>query len=179
VSATGRNQSITNIFKDPCTKGKLPLVEYMCIEKPKLEDAENIRFVILKAGETGLDDFDEYGWDFFTNNTDIESVRDRLEDTKYIILCYSLNKRIVGVIAIKELTKIDQLFVLPEVRRQGIARKLWEAARDISFAKGNTGGFSVKSSTLAIPVYEKFGFTVVGKRETLNGVRYTPMELAP
>ncbi|MDP6535831.1 MAG: GNAT family N-acetyltransferase [Gammaproteobacteria bacterium] len=94
-------------------------------------------------------------------------------------LCYFDEEAIVGVIAIKELHKLDQLFVIPAKRRQGVALELWNAARSLCIERGNTGAFRVKSSSQAIPVYESFGFRVTGDRETRDGVSFTPMDLIP
>lgn len=149
----------------------------MCIRRAKLEDAAEIGSVILCAGETGKEDFDDAGWNGFVNLTGLESVRKRLQKQEYLTLCYSKNDNIVGVIAIRDLRKIDQLFVLPGMRRQGVANKLWIMAKEICLRDGNSGEFNVKSSSHAIPVYEKFGFRIIGDKVVQDGVSCTPMRL--
>jgi len=140
------------------------------------EDAEQIKSVILCAGETGREDFDDTGWAQFINLTQIEPIRDRIQNSEYLTLCYFDEEVIVGVIAIRKLQTIDQLFVIPERRRQGIAGELWNTAKAICVERGNKGPSRVKSSTQAVPVYESFGFRVAGPKETHDGVSFTQME---
>lgn len=149
----------------------------MCIRQAGIEDADQIRAVILKAGETGRCDFDEPAWSNFVNYADLALIGERLKDKKYFTLCYIFRDRVVGILTLKDLAKVDQLFVDPEMQRQGVASKLWEAAKSHSLKNGDIDKFSVKSSTQAIPFYQRIGFKVVGGREIRDGVIFTPMEL--
>jgi len=133
--------------------------------------------VILRAGETGREDFDEAGWARFIALTQIEPIRDRIQNSEYLTLCCFDEEVIVGLIAIRKPQTIDQLFVIPERRRQGIALELWNTAKAICIERGNKPPSRVKSSTQAVLVYESFGFRVTGPKETQDGVSYTVMEM--
>ena len=147
----------------------------MIIRKAQIDDAESIRNVILSAGETGREeDFDDQGWSKFITATRLEPVRSRLQNNEYLTLCYIEDGRIEGIIAIKKFEIIDQLFVLPKKRRHGVATQLWESAKKACIINGNTGLFRVKSSTLAVPVYESFGFYPTGNRNSQGGDRLSP-----
>ena len=152
-------------------------IQKMTIRFAQPEDAEQIKSVILCAGETGREDFDETGWTRFIALTQIEPIRDRVQNSEYLTLCYFNEKVIVGLIAIHKLQTIDQLFVIPEKRRQGIALELWNTAKAICIERGNKAPSRVKSSTQAVPVYESFGFRVTGPKETQDGVSFTSMEM--
>ena len=106
------------------------------------------------------------------------SIESRLQSSDYLTFCYLLDGRILGILGIFKLEKIDQLFVLPKARKTGVAAALWLHAKDKCADKGNKKRFWVKSSTLAVPVYESFGFSKIGDRTTENGISYYPMELA-
>jgi hypothetical protein len=88
-------------------------IQKMTIRFAQPEDAEQIKSVILCAGETGREDFDETGWTRFIALTQIEPIRDRIQNSEYLTLCYFNEKVIVGLIAIHKLQTIDQLFVIP------------------------------------------------------------------
>jgi GNAT superfamily N-acetyltransferase len=73
---------------------------------------------------------------------------------------------------------VRHLFVAPEFHRRGVAAALWERAKTDAIAAGNSEGFSVRSSEFAVPVYERFGFSVVGERREKDGIVFVPMRLA-
>jgi hypothetical protein len=49
--------------------------------------------------------------------------------------------------------------------------------QDHALRAGNPGVFTVNSSVVAVPVYERFGFVMAGARVEKNGGRYVPMKL--
>lgn len=81
----------------------------------------------------------------------------------------------LSIITIHECEKLDQLFVDPAYRNMKVSKQLWDVAKDLCLGKGNS--FWVKSSTMAIPVYESFGFRLKGERQQKNGITYYPMVL--
>ncbi|TAJ92687.1 MAG: GNAT family N-acetyltransferase [Gammaproteobacteria bacterium] len=107
----------------------------------------------------------------------LTAIEERILSDDYLTLCYEEEGAIVGIITILRHEKIDQLFVHPLYRRIGIAKGLWDEARRICEAGGGLGSYWVKSSSLAVPLYESFGFTHAGGRRKKNGIVYYPMEL--
>jgi len=150
----------------------------MSIRKAQVEDTTEIRDLIIKAVEPELNsDFDEEGIKLFYKPNDLPSIKSRILNIDYLTLCFIQDKKIAGLITIHANEKIDQLFVEPSYRNLKISKKLWEEAKRICFNKGNRRGYWVKSSTVAVPIYESFGFRLDGERQKKNGIIYYPMIL--
>lgn len=151
----------------------------MSIRQARLTDAHEIRSMIFDSVTPHrYSDFNEEGWNSFVKPNEIEAVEKRIASKNYLTLCYELEGKIVGIITIYQDEKIDQLFVHPDHRRIRVASKLWYAARKLSEANGNRKRYWVKSSTLAVPLYQTLGFCLTGGKKTKNGITYYPMELA-
>jgi GNAT superfamily N-acetyltransferase len=84
---------------------------------------------------------------------------------------------LAGFIAVRELTHLFHLFVATRWQRQGIARLLWETARNSALAAGNPGWFTVNSSNFALPVYAAWGFVRTAPTQSNKGLYYNPMRL--
>lgn len=150
----------------------------MRIRLAQPDDAPAIKALILAAGATErATDFDEQGWATFLAVTDIEPIRNRLNNPEYFcLLCFTSQDVLAGLLTIRGFRKIDQLFVAPASRRRGVARSLWHEARAICVKNGYSGPYQVRSSTVGVPVYASFGFVATGSRTVENGIAYTPME---
>lgn len=77
-----------------------------------------------------------------------------------------------GMIAIREDSHIHHLFVSRGTRRRGIARQLWDHALRVHGRRE----YTVNSSEVAVPVYERFGFVAKAAPQTVKGVRFVLME---
>lgn len=154
------------------------LTKSMNIEFAKVEYSKELSEVVLAATEELREiDFSEEGWNrFITSNTPSEFER-KLSNTGLSIFCCMESNRILGFISLKDYEKIDQLFVIPEARNRGIARLLWQCAKDNAIENGASGMFWVRSSSVAIPVYQKFGFICEGERQSFNGINFQLMRL--
>ncbi len=150
----------------------------MHIRLAQPDDAPAIKALILAAGATErATDFDEQGWATFLAVTDIEPIRNRLNNPEYFcLLCFAEEEALAGLITMRNFEKIDQLFVAPDCRRLGVARSLWFEAKAICEQNGNSGPFRVRSSSVGVPVCASFGFVATGPRTVENGIAYTPME---
>jgi GNAT superfamily N-acetyltransferase len=62
-------------------------------------------------------------------------------------------------------------------QRQGVARRLWDAARKAALEGGNAGSFTVNSSNNAVPVYEAFGFVRTAPMQCVREIRFNPTQL--
>jgi GNAT superfamily N-acetyltransferase len=82
-----------------------------------------------------------------------------------------------GVVAVRDAGHLYHLFVDQRFQGRGIARALWAHARTCVEAAGNPGRFTVNSTPVAVPVYERFGFRATGPRVEMNGIAYVPMRL--
>ena len=136
------------------------------------KDADSISKLSIEAVlPNGSEDFNEEGWKLFLSFTNVSATRKRLLDENHFTLYCREENKISGMITIFENEKIYQLFVLSQARNKGVARELWNQAERICLDRGNPGDFWVRSSTLAIPIYQKFGFIKEGEREVVNGIR--------
>lgn len=120
-------------------------------------------------------EFHNGGWEHFLFSISVESTLNRLASRRYKCFCYTQNDDAVGFITIRDLEKIDQLFVLPGAQGKGVARALWEHARQECLALKQSPRFWVRSSTRGVPVYRRFGFIEDGSVQVENGIRYQVM----
>ncbi len=80
------------------------------------------------------------------------------------------NGELVGVIATRNNGKhIALFFVEGRYHCQGIGKQLFQTVR--------TDKMTVNSSPYAVPVYRKLGFESVDTEQSVNGLRFIPMEL--
>jgi GNAT superfamily N-acetyltransferase len=150
----------------------------MTIKKAKIRDAEGIQSLILRAVEPESNtDFDKEGVKNFKETLELKAIKDRIINNDYLMLCFTKECKIVGMIAIYRREKLSQLFVDPTSRKLNIAKQLWSAANEICIAQGANGKYWVKSSTMAIPVYKSFGFRLDGPQQNRDGIVYYSMLL--
>lgn len=83
---------------------------------------------------------------------------------------------IAGFIAMRDNKHVFHMFVDKPYHRQGVARALWDVARETAMAAGNPGIFTVNSSNHALPVYEAFGFVRTDTTQCKNGIYFNPMQ---
>lgn len=80
--------------------------------------------------------------------------------------------RLVGALCMREPHHIGGFFVDAAYHRWGIGRRLFEAMKQDYARKA----FTVHSSPYAVEVYRHLGFAATGPEQTVNGLRFTPME---
>jgi ribosomal protein S18 acetylase RimI-like enzyme len=83
---------------------------------------------------------------------------------------------LAGFIAVRERSHVYSLYVDSRFHRRGIARALWDAARESAVGPGHPGFFTVKASNHALPFYVSLGFEPTAPMQA-GIVRYTPMRL--
>jgi GNAT superfamily N-acetyltransferase len=150
----------------------------MSIRKATINDAEGIQSLILSAAEPESNtDFTKEGITHFKATLELKAIESRIQNKEYLMLCFIMEHKIVGIIAIYKKEKLSQLFVDPGARKLNIARQLWSAANEICIADGGNGNYWVKSSTMAIPVYESFGFRLDATQQNTDGIIYHSMLL--
>ena len=79
---------------------------------------------------------------------------------------------LVGVLSMRAPQHISGFFVDAAYHRQGIGRRLFEAMRR-DYARQV---FTVNSSPYAVEVYRHLGFVPTDKEQTVDGLRFTPMQ---
>lgn len=107
-----------------------------------------------------------------------EEFRKCLKDQAYLagIRYYGAfeGEELVGMLGIRERRgHICFFFVDGDHHRRGIGRKLFAKVRE-DFAGCR---ITLNSSPFALPFYRRLGFTATDREQTINGIRFTPMEL--
>jgi N-acetylglutamate synthase-like GNAT family acetyltransferase len=151
-------------------------VDSITIRKATTSDSQRISELISRNAQSLLqDDFENDGLDFFLNTVNHRAIKDYMEQGFPYLVAQS-DKNIVGVIAMKDCSHMFHLFVDKAYHKKGIAKKLWQAIFDHSLKNGNSGVFTLNSTSYALPVYERWGFSTTDKEQSRHGIRYTPMK---
>lgn len=101
------------------------------------------------------------------------SIRDRAFLSSLCLYGAFVSDQLAGLIATRrEGTHIALFFVDGAYHRNGIGRKLFEAA----LSDCPTDRMTVNSSPYAVPVYHHLGFADMDTEQEVNGLRFTPME---
>jgi GNAT superfamily N-acetyltransferase len=150
----------------------------MSIREATINDAKGIQSLILKAAQPETNtDFTREGIAHFKATLELKAIKDRIQNKDYLMLCFIKQDKIVGIIAMYKNEKLSQLFVDPNARKLNIAKQLWLAANVFCIEQGGNGNYWVKSSTMAIPVYESFGFCLETTQQNTKGIVYHLMLL--
>lgn len=110
-------------------------------------------------------DYTEYGTEEFRR-----SIHNRGFISQLRLFGAFCGERMVGVIAIRG-SHIALFFVKGEYHRQGIGKRLFERAK-----KECGGRITVNSSPYALEIYRRLGFKETDSEQSVNGLRFTPME---
>ena len=87
--------------------------------------------------------------------------------------------KIIGMICIRDFSHIAMLFVDKKYHKNGIGTELMNIAK--KYCQENSKDISkitVNSSPYAIEFYHKIGFKDTGKEQTVDGIRFLPMQLS-
>lgn len=115
----------------------------------------------------------------------IESFQDFITDTTlhrmFVMGSYQMfvamdGEKMVGMISLRNETHISLLFVDPAYHMQGIGRELIEYLCDYVLKEEGYRRVTVNAAPYAVEFYHKLGFRDIGREETNDGIRYTPME---
>lgn len=120
--------------------------------------------------------FQEYEAPDYTKEG-IEEFYKSIHDENFLSkLCWYgsfVREELVGVIATRsEGTHIALFFVDGKYHKQGIGKRLFQIAK----MKCCSDKMTVNSSLYAVPIYHKLGFTDTNVEQTVNGLRFMPME---
>ncbi|MBE6118176.1 MAG: GNAT family N-acetyltransferase [Erysipelotrichaceae bacterium] len=147
-----------------------------------LNDPERIIFRTLAEGETegalalAWKVFQVYEAPVYTAEG-TEEFRRSLKDETFLagIRWYGAfdGERLVGMVGIRpDRCHICLFFVDGKYHRRGIGTRLFQRVRE-DFPDRT---ITLNSSPYALPFYEHLGFTATDREQTVNGLRFTPME---
>ena len=165
--------------RSPSDDGKHVTSQAMIIRPATIKDAEAISSLILPLVETFIaQEFSPEGQRNLVSSMEPGSIKGFFEaGHRYHVA--EVEGRVVGVIGIRDNAHVHHLFVAEEFQRLGIARQLWDVAREDCLAAGNAGHFTVYSSRYALDVYRRFGFVEAGPPETKDEVTAIPLRYGP
>ena len=86
-----------------------------------------------------------------------------------------IDGELAGFVAMRDRSHVFHLFVGKRWHRRGVARALWDVAREAALAAGGGAAFTVNASNFAVPVYEAFGFVRAGPTQCVKGLYFNPM----
>lgn len=112
----------------------------------------------------------------FLRENDEQTLR-RLVAGGYVYHVAVIDGALAGFIGMREHKHLYHLFVAREHHGKGIARRLWEVAREAAAQAGNDGSFTVNSSNYAVGLYQALGFVRTAPTQCKNGLYYNPMAL--
>ena len=145
------------------------------VREATADDAIRISGLLTTLAEEFIvGEFSEEGRRQLLAHFSVTEMAERLASTKYRFQVAEIDGALVGVVAVRERSHLQYLFVSRACQRTGIARRLWEQARQQ--AGTASGRFTVNASSYAVPAYQRLGFASVGGRLEKDGVRFQPME---
>lgn len=106
-----------------------------------------------------------------------EAIRTYLTSENIQYFAGVVDTQIAGVVALRDGSHLFHLFVAQSYQGQGLARKLWEHAKQVARSVPNTSRITVNSSLSAVPMYERFGFIKTGCKVEANGIAFVPMAI--
>ena len=142
-------------------------------------DAAELRQLVIASAEVAKADFNQQGWATFLAPNTLEKTQARLLHDDYLVWVAEQNGKLLGMLVLFELQKLDQFFVHPDHLGLGIGKQLWQYAfAEIKLLRNEPNPpLWVRSSSYAIPVYQAFGFQVEGGPEISNGITFQLMRL--
>lgn len=89
---------------------------------------------------------------------------------QHLLMIGAFDKKLVGVIGIRDLKDIQSLFVDPIYQKQHIGTALLQRAKQLMY-----GDVHVNSAPSAESFYQSQGFHKINDEQVINGIRFVPM----
>lgn len=151
----------------------------MIIRLAQEADAEAISVLTRRLTRHYISrDFSTEGQRFLHDALSPQQIAKNIRGSCRYLVCESEGE-LLGVVATRDNRHLLMLFVAERAQGKGLARLLWERARDACMEAGYSGPFTVSAALGAVPVYESFGFKPTGPATTEHGVTRVPMATSP
>lgn len=143
-------------------------------DSPELPDALELVWRVFEQFEApgyapeGIEEFKAFIWP--------EAIRENFAGGRFWMWGCLQDDRVLGVIAARLPAHVNLLFVDPEYHRQGIARALFDRLLIHLLTTSRDTALTVNASPYAVEVYKRFGFEHTGPEQTVNGIRFFPMQ---
>lgn len=146
--------------------------------KATSSDAEKISELIYSLMHLFLAEPDGKGADHFLHMSTPTGLAAFMAQPHINYLLGEENGVFCGVVAVRNNSHLQHLYVVPSFQGRGVGKYLWETVRDQALAAGSEGQFTVNASLNAIPFYKRMGFEVTGDVSLVGGLRFQPMKLS-
>jgi len=107
----------------------------------------------------------------FTEVASVNAFAERLQGDNLMLVC-EVQGRLAGLVELKQGRHVAMLFVCPARQRQGIGRRLIEAA--LGHARSQT--VTASASLPSVAAYQRYGFSQAGEVGEHAGLIYQPMQ---
>ncbi|MEW8626774.1 MAG: GNAT family N-acetyltransferase [Candidatus Thiodiazotropha sp.] len=145
----------------------------MKVRELKKRDIEIASSICRKAFTTFVaPGLSSEGVEAFNKISSIGGFLHRMKAGNSILVCEE-QRKIVGIVELKEGRHLAMLFVHPDHQKRGVGRVLISAI--LPYVTENT--LTVSASLNSVSAYLKYGFTCSGVPEEKSGLKYQPMEL--
>ena len=145
----------------------------MSIRVAVVEDVSKICDLVMSLSHFYLENKEAELPNWFSETLTKNSFLNRVESLEYHNFVYEADGEMAGYLAFKGNSHLYHLFVSEKYQGKGISRDLWNYATKECVADC----YSLRSSLYAIPIYQKFGFKVIGEAGEKDGIGFQPMEL--
>jgi GNAT superfamily N-acetyltransferase len=117
----------------------------------------------------------------------VKSFQDFISDSvlhrMFIIGSYQLfvaceEKRLIGMVSLRNETHISLLFVDENYHKQGVGRSLMEYVRNYVKTEEGRRILTVNAAPYATGFYHRIGFVDTGRLQMNDGIYFTPMEMS-
>lgn len=127
------------------------------------------KFVAPEYSNEGITEFKKYA--------SAEALAERLKSSSFVLIAEN-DESLVGMIEIRDNSHVAMFFVSQLFQKMGIGKTLLRHAVSLS-SKNNIDliKITVNSSPNSVAAYENMGFIASDVEKTVNGIRYTPMEM--
>ena len=144
------------------------------LEKADISPAMDMVWAVFS--EFIAPDYAQEGVDQFKAFIDPNLVTGKMDRGEFRIWGAFANKRIAGVIALRPPHNIALFSVDGQYHRQRIGRKLFDTVLRDKTATQGWKKIAVNASPYAVDIYRRLGFVPTNTEQTVNGMRFMPME---
>ncbi len=145
----------------------------MIVRKMDVRDIEAVSAICCTSFSNSIAvTLSEEGKETFANIAASNAFLGRMKGDNLMLIAEN-DKKIEGIIELKEGRHVAMLFISPDRQKKGIGRNLLSSA--LKYAKVET--VTVSASLSSIPAYEKYGFECKGEAKESAGLVYQPMEI--
>lgn len=147
------------------------------MEPDRLQEALQLAWKVFSEYEApgyaqeGIQEFQRY--------LSLPDMRERIETKGFLAWVCLAEDVVVGMLGASPTPEgghINLLFVDGVHQRRGIARALVEALLGHFHEQEGIGKITVNSSPYAVEAYGRLGFQKIKEEQTVNGIRFVPME---